>query len=78
MPTWLLAAYVRQSCARLALRTRWDRWDRWDRGDRGEGVISAAIAVLVMAFLGVLMWQLFGDTLRHANTNVNDRLDQLK
>ena len=25
-------------------------------GDRGEGVISAAIAVLVMAFLGVAMW----------------------
>ena len=24
--------------------------------DRGEGVISAAIAVLVMAFLGALMW----------------------
>ena len=24
--------------------------------DRGEGVISAAIAVLIMAFLGVLMW----------------------
>ena len=26
------------------------------RGDRGEGVISAAIAVLIMAFLGALMW----------------------
>ena len=24
--------------------------------DRGEGVISAAIAVLIMAFLGALMW----------------------
>lgn len=48
------------------------------RGDAGEGVISAAIAVLVMAFLGVLMWQLFGDTLRKANGNVNDRIDQMK
>ena len=24
--------------------------------DRGEGVISAAIAVLIMAFIGALMW----------------------
>ncbi len=48
------------------------------RDERGEGVISAAIAVLVMAFLGVLMWELFGDTLRKANTNVNSRLDELK
>lgn len=51
---------------------------RWPDGESGEGVISAAIAVLVMAFLGVLMWQLFGDTLRKANGNVNDRLDQMK
>ena len=27
--------------------------------ERGEGVISAAIAVLVMAFLGALMWVAF-------------------
>jgi hypothetical protein len=26
------------------------------RGDRGEGVISTAIAVLIVAFLGVAMW----------------------
>lgn len=48
------------------------------KDESGEGVISAAIAVLVMAFLGVLMWQLFGDTLRKANGNVNSRLDQMK
>lgn len=28
-------------------------------GDRGEGVISAAIAVLIMAFLGAAMWLAF-------------------
>jgi len=64
---WLLAVWVR---AAVEVRAA--------RDDVGEGVISAAIAVLVMAFLGVLMWELFGDTLRHANTNVNTRLDQLK
>jgi hypothetical protein len=26
------------------------------KGDHGEGVISAAIAVLIMAFLGAAMW----------------------
>lgn len=34
--------------------------------ERGEGVISAAIAVLIVAFLGALMWvgfkQLWGTT----------------
>ena len=48
------------------------------RDEAGEGVISAAIAVLVMAFLGVLLWQLFGDTLRKANGDVNDRLGELR
>lgn len=28
-------------------------------GDRGEGVISMAIGVLIMAFLGALMWVAF-------------------
>ena len=48
------------------------------RDEAGEGVISAAIAVLVMAFLGVLMWQLFGDTLRNANDDVNQKLGDLR
>jgi len=29
------------------------------RGDRGEGVISTAIAVLIMALLGAAMWVTF-------------------
>ena len=29
------------------------------RGELGEGVISAAIAVLIMAFLGAAMWLAF-------------------
>ncbi|MGH9164698.1 MAG: hypothetical protein ACRDZW_04170 [Acidimicrobiales bacterium] len=72
MPDQLLAAYVWQQTARAALARR------LVRDEAGEGVISAAIAVLVMAFLGVLMWTLFKDTLTKANTNVNTQLDQIK
>ena len=68
----VLRAYVWQLTARGAIR------DRLERSESGEGVISAAIAVLVMAFLGVLMWQLFKGTLTKANTNVNEQLDQIK
>jgi hypothetical protein len=33
--------------------------------ERGEGVISAAIAVLVMAFIGVGMWVAFSPTMAY-------------
>ena len=48
-------------------RTRWD--------ERGEGVISAAIAVLVMAFIGVGMWVAFDATFNHAATHVNNQVN---
>jgi len=49
-----------------------------EAGESGEGVISAAIAVLIMAFLGVALYVLFKGTLSHANDNVNSHIDQLK
>lgn len=42
--------------------------------ERGEGVISAAIAVLVMAFLGVAMWVAFSGTLSTAVKHVNKQV----
>ena len=45
------------------------------RDDRGEGVISAAIAVLVMAFLGVAMWVAFDTTFNHAATHVDNQVN---
>ena len=45
------------------------------RDERGEGVISAAIAVLVMAFLGVGMWVAFNATFQHAATHVNQQVN---
>lgn len=43
--------------------------------ERGEGVISAAIAVLVMAFLGVGMWIAFNATFQHTARNVNNQVN---
>jgi hypothetical protein len=45
------------------------------RDERGEGVISAAIAVLVMAFIGVAMWVAFSSTFNHAATHVDNQVN---
>jgi len=45
--------------------------------DRGEGVISAAIVVLIMAFLGVLMWGAFKLLFENASSNTSDQVDQI-
>lgn len=46
-----------------------------ERSERGEGVISAAIAVLVMAFIGVGMWVAFNATFQHTAKNVNNEVN---
>ncbi len=43
--------------------------------ERGEGVISAAIAVLVMAFIGVGMWVAFNTTFQHAAKHVDNQVN---
>lgn len=45
--------------------------------DRGEGVISAAIAVLIMAFLGVAMWVGFQQIWSDAETTTGDQVRQI-
>ncbi len=45
--------------------------------DRGEGVISAAIAVLIMAFLGAAMWVGFNAIWGDAEDNIGDQVDQI-
>jgi hypothetical protein len=71
MGTWLLWGYVWQRTARLAMASR------IARTERGEGVISTAIAVLVMAALGVLMWTLFQGTLNNTQTNVDSEIGKI-
>ncbi len=43
-------------------------------GDRGEGVISAAIAVLIVAFLGALMWVAFRSIWEDAEQQTRDQV----
>jgi uncharacterized membrane protein len=51
------------------------RWVGRRRDERGEGVISAAIAVLVMAFIGVGMWIAFNATFQHTAKNVDNQVN---
>ena len=45
------------------------------RDQRGEGVISAAIAVLIMAFIGVGMWVAFNTTFQHTAKNIDHQVN---
>jgi F0F1-type ATP synthase membrane subunit b/b' len=49
----------------------------WLGREAGEGVISAAIAVLVMAFLGVAMWVAFNGIFNNAATKINDQIENI-
>lgn len=44
------------------------------RSDRGEGVISTAIAVLVMAFLGAAMWITFNTIWEDTSENTENQV----
>ena len=44
------------------------------RSDRGEGVISTAIAVLVMAFLGAAMWVTFNAVWEDTSENTENQV----
>lgn len=65
----LLRLAVSVQVARHVLARRLD--------ERGEGVISAAIAVLIMAFLGVAVWIGFRETLQNTQTNVDTQVNQI-
>lgn len=50
---------------------------RRHRSERGEGVISTAIAVLVVAFLGVAMWVGFKAIFDDAATTTRTQVQQV-
>ncbi len=45
--------------------------------DRGEGVVSAAIVVLIMAALGALMWVGFRGMWTDIESDTNDRISEV-
>lgn len=47
------------------------------RGDRGEGVISTAIAVLIVAFLGAAMWVAFNSIWQSSEDNIRTNIEQI-
>ena len=47
------------------------------RDDRGEGVISAAIAVLIMAGIGALMWVGFKVMWEDTEANTKDKVAEI-
>lgn len=64
----LLATYVLVHALALSARRR--------LGDqRGEGVISSAIAVLIMAFLGAAMWVAFRSMFATTTDNTRNQVE---
>ena len=53
-----------------AVRSRW-------RQEVGEGVISTAIAVLVMALIGLAMWTLFDRVFTDAGQDIESNVNQI-
>jgi hypothetical protein len=53
------------------------RHRRRRRHDRGEGVISASIAVLVMAGIGALMWVGFREIWLDAEANTRAKVAEI-
>ena len=69
---WAHGALAARQHPTLGLVTR-----RRGRGDHGEGVISAAIAVLIMAFLGAAMWVGFQQMWKSTEATTNDKIEQI-
>ncbi len=70
---WISAAVQ----ARMAVQSRSGPGARRGRGDLGEGVISAAIAVLIMAFLGAAMWIGFQKMWKSTESTTNQKVEQI-
>jgi hypothetical protein len=45
--------------------------------DRGEGVISTAIAVLVVAFIGAAMWVAFNSIWNDSEDRIRDNVEDI-
>jgi 4-hydroxybenzoate polyprenyltransferase len=52
-------------------------WLRLRANERGEGVISAAIAVLIVAFIGAAMWVAFNSIWNDSEDRIRDNVEQI-
>ncbi len=50
---------------------------RFWRLEAGEGVISTAIAVLIMAFIGAAMWAAFNGVFTSASDDIRDQVAEI-
>lgn len=66
----VLRASVTWQLAVSATRSRW-------REEVGEGVISTAIAVLVMALIGLAMWTVFDRVFTDAGQDIERNVNQI-
>lgn len=47
------------------------------RNERAEGVISTAVAVLIVAFLGIGLWKGFGSMMNSASQRTRTQVEQI-
>jgi hypothetical protein len=52
-------------------------WNRVRNDAAGEGVISAAIVVLIMAVIGGTMFIVFNDSFGRASDRISDEIDTI-
>ena len=55
----------------------WQNLKRRLAEEAGEGVISTAIAVLIMALIGLAMWQLFDRVFTDAGQDIETNVNQI-
>jgi hypothetical protein len=65
-----LQVWVAVEVARFTVRRRLT-------DERGEGVISTAIAVLIMALIGLLMWTVFQRVFNNAGDKIESNVNNI-
>ena len=74
----LLWTHAHVSSAWVTTRSGWsDAQARRRADDRGEGVISAALVVLIMAIIAALMWVGFKAMWDTTEQKTNDQIEQI-
>jgi membrane-associated protease RseP (regulator of RpoE activity) len=61
----------------VVVQTGWWALRRRALDERGEGVISTAVAVLIMALLGLAMWQVFSRVFTSAGEDIERNVNQI-